>query len=895
MPNPFAPPNTPSEIQAQNPNRANPEIIQQSGITEQQQNEIDKQNKLIQDYSSGRATLQQFVNFNLSHIQSQNQLTHSDTSFQEYAVYLQSHGQPVPNEISQQFPEHGVSYTLFGGSPSGPTPSNPNQFFTPNIYPIASSTSGQTIYAGQPTIFPATFAFNPRFSTPNNPVYQTLIPSQATGIQSNQIDLTKQITLQSPFAQDTKSTQNLFQNTELISTPSKTDQFVFQTIPNQIDLQLLNVGKYFGEETRKQLIFGISRYPTSRPIISILNKPESKSFFKEASANIFLQGQYFLAPEYTILRSLLNLGGAFQQGNQEKAFQSIELGIGTYVGLKGLGFVNKSLQSTFPIAFKGIEIGQRSIIGGTLGGLFLANNLEIGSQVVRNIPGNQIESTLIQSSRQTGFYSSSIIGFESFDKLIQPLYYQTRNIIFSPKTTIPISELESEQVISGKTNYPKATLNAKEFKSFAEQRTPLLEKYFEPYPTAFNVSGGELPKEYPVLPGTSELAGQYVAPQNPSFTFGIPKSASQSGSSFSLLPEIPKTSGPPTANVIYGNEYEIVKVNSKEFQALNNFEAGKFYIPTNEQGIRLKSESEAILNIKTNLTQVNNRYATIEDYLGSKRGYPLGVYFDIPEYKVSNLISETKANTISIKRLGEQNSEYFKPISKPIVIQFNDNYPSKRSSQSESLISIKNNSSSLVYNTGSTGLGLSKKSLSPINYQQSRNSYTPRNPNLLSLGSNSSVISPASYSSTSSPTSKISSPGYSPPYAPPTTPYRNKKDQEYNSITKNLKRFYLGFRVQSKRRGKKFLLPGSYTEQDAFAVGTQFVRNTLAASLKLIPSNEYVEPKGITPANVNLYTSKSGFLVQKRGTRLGARTEVREIQQAKISKRQSRRIFGGIF
>lgn len=1126
MPNPFAPPQTPSEIQAQNPNRANPEIIQQSGITEQQQNEIDKQNKLIQDYSSGRATLQQFVNFNLSQIQNQNQLTHSDTSFQAYAVYLQSHGQPIPNEISQQFPEHGVSYTLFGGSPSGPAPSNPNQFFTPNIYPIASSTSGQTIYAGQPTIFPATFAFNPRFSTPSNPVYQTLVPSQPIGIQNNQIDLTKQITLQSPFAQDTKSTQNLFQNTELISTPSKITSL-------EIPSSILNENLLYAQETQKTnpLLGGIELFGVNFGIGLIQGENFLVNPIKSFNG-ITGYGEKVFARTFRNRSFPIELENPLYKTVQEQfnalSFNTIEY-TGQFLGQSiVLGFVEKAIpegelltKGTFTekytsgIAGSGKGVLEREFKGtisqprfGAIGEL-VRQNFKPGSTdyafltkttPFRNIevinlgeqPSNELYGQLAKATAGT----TNEYIFET--RLLNPLdlkKIEANSLGVTVRENIkPQSEILEKQFQEGLSSRGQGTifLNEKPVKEFAStnlQTTKsfsgniLSDQFYFPGGSSERqvietrkgfvgsvysegkIGTGEPPVATQIVfPNESQLGNQLAS----EFEFKpgtfVEKNTGlffnkKIGEVFNFNPnsevilEIAKSTGlspeivskdiadiriltPPINEIIENSTYgytseglserglifvkpfespfELRKTIAHESLHAFDFTLGKIdaiaenKLPYTSQPseirahnleltiknnkvslseklpLKISSIPDPLKNVKINLSEYEQSVRSVKVESGRDTGLekilsrttsvsklPSGRKLRVIESGTSYGILGTKADILENYLGGEttkkidvalEKAKQFSSIKSNTLNQIKEvpvqvikkGVRTFTTQELKQLIQSNAAESNVTYTfgqthntanvisliedelTGNSTIHFAKPNTRTFNQTipiQNNSQLNIQIPKTISIRLNQTIpitrpvtiprniprqrniqvpltiplTTPLTIPQTIPQTIPVTVPVTVPITTPITSPFTipitfplfqrtsTSPPSKQNPINIKFKQLIKGFRVQSKRHGKKFLLPGSYTQQDAFAVGTQFVRNTLAASLKLVPSNEYVEPKGINPANVNLYTSKSGFLVQKRGTRLGAPTEVKEIQQAKISKRQSRRIFGGMF
>jgi hypothetical protein len=97
--------------------------------------------------------------------------------------------------------------------------------------------------------------------------------------------------------------------------------------------------------------------------------------------------------------------------------------------------------------------------------------------------------------------------------------------------------------------------------------------------------------------------------------------------------------------------------------------------------------------------------------------------------------------------------------------------------------------------------------------------------------------------------------------------------------------FSPAFRIQTKIRGKKVILPQRFTFRDAFARGTIGLKESLRASFKPIRAGGVAPERQLKAATIQLYRNKQGFFVQPRGTRLSSERERREIQAARKVKR----------
>lgn len=127
-----------------------------------------------------------------------------------------------------------------------------------------------------------------------------------------------------------------------------------------------------------------------------------------------------------------------------------------------------------------------------------------------------------------------------------------------------------------------------------------------------------------------------------------------------------------------------------------------------------------------------------------------------------------------------------------------------------------------------------------------------------------------------------------PPIIKPLLPFVRKETKEYGTKSKLSK---LGFDVFSKIKGKQVKIGSAYTKEAGLDFGAEFLKSKLAATFSLRPSKSVAKISKTTGAftkyssEFRTYKIKKGkkipledTFIQKRGTRLGTRSEVNLLQ-----------------
>lgn len=524
----------------------------------------------------------------------------------------------------------------------------------------------------------------------------------------------------------------------VIQKTSEANKFAEQTIGNfgsglfQSGLDL-EIGEYRKRYKNPELYYFQTNFPRKeKDFLTIpqikeearlklleIEKPEFRVATGEIGAQGALTLQYYVNPQYTVLKTVAGGASDIQEGRSDAGAASIASALllygGTRLASKGIGLVTQKFSNTYQIpygsGYKDIitekfisrSIGTRNqLITGKLVpsfeklferssqayilGSVALESADIYSRAYKGESAESIRRDTVISSRETGYFLTTTQTLSGIDKASQ-VFRELSKARAQLKKEIPFAELEAPDVRSGKTIYPKDTQLAKEYLRKIKKDTlnpsSLKNKYFDKkffknQSTAFTVSPRSFAEKTYVRPGSSELAGGYLNPFNPSFTFGLIKTVSGVGG-YRFGYQIPKGGGPAQAIAVYGKDVTLFPVGKGGFDVTKNAPKGEFLIPTKGK-FRVKSESEVLLAPSTKLIKVDSRYYTVETNLSRKRGYPFGSFFEIPEYRVSfyqgkksgRLVGKTSGATIQDAfrlgpskrevRLAKNNPYYIPPV-----------------------------------------------------------------------------------------------------------------------------------------------------------------------------------------------------------------------------------------
>ena len=357
-----------------------------------------------------------------------------------------------------------------------------------------------------------------------------------------------------------------------------------------------------------------------------------------------------------------------------------------------------------------------------------------------------------------------------------------------------------------------------------------------------------------VLPSKSEIPGLYIAPKLSPMFLKIGGSAERSLIGVSPFPTLRPTSllvRPTRVSLIGGVKRTQKRLAGKE-SAIKFFKEeakpGEAYIPF------IKTEKEAVVTPGTRLIgEASRLFFTFE---GRK----------IPIYEFGTASGQKLEGTISI---GEVSSYYKPPRSAPIISPYDIlKVKGKDEIATYSSSSTPNKAKVSYFATASSSRGVVLSSVKP--------SY--------SIGPSSAVsyISPSSQSDIPPPPR----PSYRapPPPRPPT--YRRERLSRILSRISEGKAQRSAYNVFVRRKGKEIKIASSLPYGRAIMTGIQRNLGDLSASFRL-------EEKGTTslsdiapriPKTFGPSKAERGRIVQARGTRLSARSELVEIKRARRNK-----------